>query len=666
MGTPTPGTGSLPSLTAQEDDARPSADPLFGRLFRGTHEGLAIVVLGDGKILEANDAFLRLTGLDRAQAIGVSSFDLGLWADLGGEGSARAILAERTWVEDLLSHVVHPNGEVSTLRLSAEMLAQGEEEQPLILVRATEASSLVGSDRFRVLREAEARYRALVEQLPAIVYTEAPDEKSPTGFRDVYISPQTVDKLGYTAQEWQNDPTLWQRCTHPEDLPGLLAEEERTAETGETFSFTYRMIARDGGIVWFHDDAVCVRDPQTDRDVWKGIMLDITEQKIAEEHLREAEARYRTLIEQMPAIVYRSENTPAGDWLYVSPQIERILGFTAEEWLLHPHPFASFCHPEDLARIRDAEEQAFSTGESFRNEYRMRTNDGRWRWILDEAEVVHDANGNPAHLQGLMFDITERKAAEERIRKALERERAANQRLAELDALKNTLLHTVSHDLRTPLTAIHAAAGTLMDLNDRLTDAERNDLFVTLLTRSDRMEELLSDLLDLDRLDRGVVEPRRDLVDLAELVPAVLAKCDGLDGRTIEVHIPPLEALLDRTKTERIVENLVTNAVHYTSRKVPIRVFAERALGGDDHHDAVLLTVEDEGPGVADEVKTEIFEPFRRGPAGEQGPTGTGIGLSLVSSFAQLHGGRAWVEDRPGGGARFCVLLPSGDGGAFG
>ena len=91
---------------------------------------------------------------------------------------------------------------------------------------------------------------------------------------------------------------------------------------------------------------------------------------------------------------------------------------------------------------------------------------------------------------------------------------------------------------------------------------------------------------------------------------------------------------------------------------MPIRIHAERAQG--EATGTVLLTVEDEGPGVADEVKDEIFEPFRRGPLGESGPAGSGIGLSLVASFAQMHGGRAWVEDRPGGGALFRVLLPPG------
>jgi PAS domain S-box-containing protein len=630
---------------------------LFEQVFHATQEGLALVRHRDGAFLEVNDAFLRLVGLDRAAVIGASSFELGLWADLGGEGAARAVLSERTWVEDLLAHVVHPNGSVSTIRVSAEMLRSDEE--PCILVRATEASTLVGSDRFRVLREAEARYRALVEQLPAIVYTEVPDEDSPTGYRDVYISPQTVDKLGYTAREWQNDPTLWQKTAHPDDLPSLLEEETRTSKSGEAFSSTYRMIARDGSVVWFHDDAVCVIDPETGLETWRGIMLDITEQKLAEEHLREAEARYRTLIEQIPAIVYRSEFSTSGSWLYVSPQIERILGFSPEEWLLHPHPFASFCHPEDLERIREAEELSHRTGAPFTAEYRLRANDGTWRWILDEAEVVRDAEGRPLHMQGLMFDNTERRAAGERVQQALDRERAANQRLEALDGLKNTLLHTVSHDLKNPLTAIHAAAGTLRELDDRLSPDDRRELLDTLLARSERMGELLNDLLDLDRLDRGVLEPKREPVHVPSLVGRIVDDLGGPGDRTVEIDVPDVTVALDRTKCERIVDNLLRNAIRHTPEGTPITLAADHDAGADPA--ALTLRVDDRGPGVPDGEKEAVFEAFHRAPGpngSEAGRTpGSGLGLSLVQRFAQLHGGRAWVEDRPGGGASFRVLL---------
>lgn len=127
----------------------------------------------------------------------------------------------------------------------------------------------------------------------------------------------------------------------------------------------------------------------------------------AEQELMEAQAKYRTLIEQIPTAVYLAEFGVEGDWLYMSPQIERIMGYTPDEWLVHPHPQASFTHPDDLPRVREAERGAFESGEPLASEYRMQTRDGRWIWIRDEASVVRDDSGRPLFMQGILADITE-------------------------------------------------------------------------------------------------------------------------------------------------------------------------------------------------------------------------------------------------------------------
>jgi PAS domain S-box-containing protein len=352
--------------------------------------------------------------------------------------------------------------------------------------------------------------------------------------------------------------------------------------------------------------------------------------------LRETEAKYRSLVEQLPAVVYLGEYGEEGDWLYISPQIERVHGLTPREWLAHPGPQTTFTHPDDLPRVREGEDRSFRTGEPFHAEYRLRTKDGRWIWILDEASPVLDEQGRPLCMQGLMYDITERKEAEER--------------LVALDRLKNTLLHTLSHDLKEPLTAMLGAASTLERLDATLDPGERADLLRTLVERTRGMNELLTDLLDLDRLDRGIVEPRRFPVDLDGLVRSMIARCDPLRRRHVEIDSDRCMANVDTTKVERMVENLLTNAARHTPRDAQVWVRVTRDDAG------ATIAVEDDGPGVPDDLKVAIFEPFRRGP--DPLEPGSGIGLSLVAQFAELHGGRAWVEDREGGGASFRIFLP--------
>ncbi len=622
----------------------PHREDVLARVFHGSSQGLLIARLDDGTIIETNDAFLFLLGRDRDEVVGATTAELGVFGDLG-DVRARTILEERGALDGFDARVEASTGEARVLRLWAEAIGDGA--GALAIVRASDVDGrMAAGARYVELRETEVAYRALVEQIPAITYTQIADEESPTGFRDVFISPQTTRILGYTPYEWQADPELWIKVMHPEDRDRVVAGDREAARQATRFSDEYRMIARDGREVWFRDEAVLVEDPASGVSFWQGVMLDITEQKLAEAHHAELEARYRTLVEQIPAIVYLCEFGSDGDWLYISPQLERVLGYTPEEWLAHPHPMSSFVHPDDLDAVWAAEEHSLHEGGTLRVEYRMQAKDGRWLWILDEAMTVRDAQGRPLVLQGTLLDITERKQAEAELASALER-------LQALDRLKNTLLHTLSHDLKAPLTAILGAASTLERLGDELPAEERHALLRTLETRSKGMNALLADLLDLDRIDQGIIEPRRFPIDLGELVGTMAADCaDVLGRRTVELDLRPVKIAVDRTKVERMVENVLTNASRHTPADAHVWIRVWERDGG------AMIAVEDDGPGVPDDIKTEIFEAFHRGRAGGDVP-GSGIGLSLVARFAELHGGRAWVEDREGGGASFRIFLPA-------
>ncbi|TMK44771.1 MAG: PAS domain S-box protein [Actinobacteria bacterium] len=612
---------------------------LPARVFDQSSLGILLAHL-DGLILEANDAFLFLVDRGRDEVVGHTIGELGFFSSMGDD-RAKDLLRERGAIDGFDAHVLTPSGEARVLRLWAEAIADGDDR--IVVVRASDdAGRVAAGARYYELREAEVRYRALVEQIPAITYTEIEDETSPIGYRDVYISPQCEHILGYTPFEWQADPELWIRAMHPDDRDRVVRDDRASLETG-TFTSEYRMLARDGRVVWFQDEANVVEDPVSGVRFWHGVMLDVTELKLAEANHSELAAKYRTLVEQIPAVVYLAEYGEQGDWLYISPQLERVLGYTPEEWLAHPHPMASFTHPDDIAVVREAEERSLSLGEPFRAEYRMQTKDGGWLWILDEATAVRDQNERPFVLQGVMYDISERKRSEQELKEVLEKLRA-------MDRLKNTLLHTLSHDLQNPLTAIHGAASTLERLDSQLSTEERSSLLKSLAGRTQSLRTLLTDLLDLDRLDRGIVEPRRSLVDLPAMIRRLVASSETLTGRSVEIETEPVTIAVDQPKVERMVENLLANVARHTEdARVWIRVAPQD--GG------ALISVDDEGAGVPDDLKKKIFVPYSRGPEAAELP-GSGIGLSLVARFAELHGGRAWVEDRPGKGASFRVFLP--------
>jgi two-component system sensor histidine kinase KdpD len=264
-------------------------------------------------------------------------------------------------------------------------------------------------------------------------------------------------------------------------------------------------------------------------------------------------------------------------------------------------------------------------------------------------------------VRGLMVDITERKRAEQALRKserkyseAFRREREAAQRLRALDEMKNTFLEAVSHDLRTPLTSILGSALTLEQSGLQMPHEDALDLIGRIAANARKLERLLSDLLDLDRLQRGIITPQRRSTDLDALVRHCVAETEHEAAREISVDVDQVTVEVDAAKVERIVENLLSNAIRHTPATAPVWIRAHEQDGG------VLLVVEDAGPGVDEDLREAVFEPFRQLPGSiSMHSPGVGVGLTLVRRFAELHGGRAWVEPREGGGASFRVFLPA-------
>jgi PAS domain S-box-containing protein len=496
------------------------------------------------------------------------------------------------------------------------------------------------------LREAEGRYRTLVENLPAVTYIDAVDERATT----VYVSPQVEEMFGYTPEEWRARPELWIDALHPGDRGRVLEEVRLHNTTGVPFEVEYRFRASDGTWRWIRDQAVVVRNDDGRIVLSQGVMFDVTERLAAEEQLRETEAKYRAIVEHIPAAIYLDEPDGSMSTTYVSPQIYDLMGITPQEYRADPETWLTLMAPEHRDEMRRTYLEAVDERRSWVGEYRIQTPDGRDVWIHDETTFVTDENDQPLFLQGVMFDVTERKLAEQALQESERQQREAAERLRALDDMKNTFLAAVSHELRSPLTSI---LGLSLPLEQtELPSEDRSDLLGRLAANARKLDRLLKDLLDIDRLSRGIVTPKYRPTDLGGLVNRMVESLDVQGERSILVETESVVVPVDPAKVERIVENLLVNAVRHTpaDRRIWVRVWSEN--GG------VMLAVEDEGPGVPPELRDVIFEPFRQGPTPSAHSPGTGIGLSLVAMFAELHGGRAWVQERKGGGASFRVFLP--------
>lgn len=237
---------------------------------------------------------------------------------------------------------------------------------------------------------------------------------------------------------------------------------------------------------------------------------------------------------------------------------------------------------------------------------------------------------------------------------ASQRQLGAQQRrlveqLRQADATKTALVHSVGHELARPMTALVGLAETLREHVDELSPAQQAELAERLAVNARRLQGMLDGLLDLGRLTRGTVSFDLDDMKLADAVREAVNLASASD----RVEVADLDDIVVRADPVRLphaLANLVDNAVKYGGG-APIEIDAIR------RSDGVVLVVADHGPGVPDDTKQRVFDPFERARP-EDAAHGTGLGLSLVRQFAQLHGGTVWLEDQPGGGTRACLWLP--------
>lgn len=358
--------------------------------------------------------------------------------------------------------------------------------------------------------------------------------------------------------------------------------------------------------------------------------------------------RLELLAGNLSEAVFHLQLRPTVRLTVLNDHFTDLVGRTRTELETDPALLRTHIHPEDraavdcLAEVGDAE--VVDTPP-----HRILHRDGRQTWVVTTAAVERDAEGTAIGLLGVVRDISTSQAQEQALRAALEKEQVAAEELRRINSLKDALLSAVSHELRTPLTVLQGFAELLLTVGDQLTPDSRDAAVVALERNARRLSELLSSILDLDRLGRrATLLSVRDL-DLSEVVRDVL-EAMRLEPPEPTVAVEGVRVPADRAKLERILENLIANAVQHGGG-AGIRISAT------PQPDGVVIEVADRGPGVPDEVKQRVFEPFDRGLADTATP-GTGLGLALVAGFTHLHDGDVEVVDRPGGGACFRVTLP--------
>ena len=538
------------------------------------------------------------------------------------------------------------------------------------------------------LREAEARYRALVEQLPAAIYFEALN----SGDRArslLYASPQIEAMFGHTPEDWISDPNLFVGLLHAEDRERVLAGIARKGLAVEPFRMEYRQFTRDGRLVWVRDEAEIVRGEDGEPLYWLGILVDVSEQKRVEETLRTQNEYLESLHETTLGLLERLEpenllkgileragalmDTPHG-YIYLADAGGRDLEVRVGAGLFERYIGYRISAGEGLAG------RVFETAEPLvLDDYDL------WEHRLDFGpETIHSVVGVPLKVQDQVIGVlalsyagTEKKFGEQQVgllirfanlaAVALDNARlydAARRTESELAGLVAELrrsnaeleqfAYVASHDLQEPLRMVSSYTQLLARRYRGRLDADADEFIGHAVDGARRMRVLINDLLAYSQVGTrtGELVPN-DTGRAVETALANLSQALEESGAFVAVAPEELPVVLgDETSLVQLFQNLVANAIKFRSddREPRVEIEAERVDG------EWLFSVRDNGIGIDPDHADKVFVIFQR-LHGREEYEGTGIGLAVCKKIVERHGGRIWVKSRLDRGSTFYFTL---------
>lgn len=492
------------------------------------------------------------------------------------------------------------------------------------------------------LKESEERFKAIFDNAPVgILLTDLKTKKFYLGNKAI------CQMLGYRPEEIKNLTVL---DTTPKELSSYAIEQFEKVARGETSLVGGGdvPIKRKDGSVFY---AAISAFPITfgGKTCITGIFRDITEHKKAREELQQAEAKYRTLVEQIPAVTYTAVLDKASTTTYVSPQIAKFIGYPSKEYKANPDLWRKRLHPEDRQRVLDCLYQSHKSNNPFVCEYRMLNKNGKVVWCRDEAVIVKDSSGKPLMMQGVMFDITAQKRAEEELNTYREK-MARAERLASL----GTLSATVAHELNQPLTVIRLSIeNSLDDLKSASCPKEILD------TLRDGLNEVSNATSVVDRFRNYARQSSRKNLCATNL-GAIAGRIIHLLGKTAQrakmtLHLKGLDKLPPVYSNEKDLEQmffaLTENAIHAADGKKSHRLTVSGGVKGN----CVELRFADNCSGIAPENLDKIFDPFFT-TGSDDGRTG--LGLSIVQRIVSGYEGKIRVRSLHGKGTTFYITLP--------
>ncbi|MEE4273912.1 MAG: response regulator [Thermoanaerobaculales bacterium] len=385
--------------------------------------------------------------------------------------------------------------------------------------------------------------------------------------------------------------------------------------------------------------------------------LDITARKEFEEQLKQSEERIRSMVSNMPGVVYRCLMDDAWTMLFISDEIAHLSGYPADEFLgENPvRTFASIMHPDDIEPIAENATEAVKAHRPYTNEYRVIDREGEVHWVIAKGQATYDEGGTPLYLDGTIFDVSDKKEMEFELEHAKEAAEAANR-------AKSSFLANMSHELRTPMNAIIGYSEMLAEeAEDDGLDAMIPDL-EKINAAGKHLLALINDILDLSKIEAGRVDLYLERFELAQMLDEAVATITPLVAKNGNRMVTEFDDNLgqiraDLTKLRQALFNLLSNAAKFT-KEGTVTLVARRERRDDG--DWIRLSVTDTGIGIPADKLDHVFEEFSQADSSTtRNFGGTGLGLPISRRFCQMMGGDITVSSVIGEGSTFAIELPA-------
>jgi PAS domain S-box-containing protein len=556
------------------------------------------------------------------------------------------------------------------------------------------------------LQERERFLRTLIGNLPGVVYRCRLDEN----FTSEFLSDGCLELTGYASDELTTRRTAtWDDIIHAEDRERVRAQikswlGDHAAQGKPPLEISYRIIHRNGALRHVRDRFRFINDAPSGAVVaLEGFIADITERTLADERVRDSEARYRLLAENMCDLVCLHHLD--GRYEYVSPSSLALLGYAPKE-MLGKTPY-DFMHEEEIACVRDDTHARLLRGETdLTVDYRMRQKSGEYVWLESMVQLVRNKSDEATQILSVSRDITKRKTAEEERAAAQEeiaqlflneqslRQEAdvARREADRANQAKDEFLQLISHEFRTPLTTIKTLARIMQ--KDGESAEEKQEYLETIAAECDRQIDMILNLLDVARVEEGSIDLRSEPVDINR----VLASCDKIERYAanareqafdVEYAADLPRARGDEKAIRRALCSIIENAIKYTAHSGSINIAAERVtyVRSDAETDEaatrtsrepkaideILVSISDTGRGIHAEDIPHLFQKFYRGKnpvphdqsldgtpddaMGRAETPGVGLGLYLAKRLVTELGGRLEVESTVGRGSCFKIYF---------